>query len=152
MFICLSPGQMEGLISIDLMLKNSSSSSVLFTANSMTQAMLTRIHKSLLSPNFIFAAWRDAGQSGHRLCFANYAYQSVSTRAGGTLAPRPIRVSASDHWPTRECLEENPSMKISLSAWHELGGAGALSQCLVHHQGVLLKSKSKATILHLENE
>ena len=43
-------------------------------------------------------------------------------------------------------------MKISLSAWHERGGAGALSQCLVHHQGVLLKSKSKVTMLRLENE
>ena len=39
-----------------------------------------------LSPNFIFAAWRDAGQSGpRRLCFTNYAYQSVSTSAGGAL-------------------------------------------------------------------
>ena len=45
------------------------------------------------------------------------------------------------HWPTRDYAEENSAMKISLSAW---GGAGAVSQCLVHHQGVLLKSKSEA--------
>lgn len=99
----------------------------------MTQAMLTRIHKSFLSPNFIFAAWRDAGPW---LCFANYAYQSVSTSA----PPRPIRVSG------------RPTLANQRASWGELchenkpvsTRRGCCSQCLVHHQGVLLKSKSEA--------
>ena len=119
----------------------------------MTQAMLTtRIHKSFLSPNFIFAACVMLGSVGRGGSVSPIMHISLSAQVRAGRWHGPITVSASDHWPIRaRCLEENPSMKISLSAEARWGRCTGPVAC--PSLGVLLKSQSNVTIMHwVEND